>query len=57
MPAGACTADTSGDVEADGVVTAGAIEPRLGAAGRADPVGAAGAGVDAGVVVAFGSAA
>ena len=57
LPAGACTAETSGDVEAAGVVVAGAIEPRLGAAGRADPVVAVGAGVDAAVVVALGSAA
>jgi len=57
VPAGACTAETSGDVEAAGVVVAGAIEPRLGAAGRADPVVAVGAGVDAAVVVALGSAA
>jgi hypothetical protein len=56
VPAGACTAETSGDVEAAGAVAVGAIEPRLGAAGRAVPVGA-GAGVDAAVVVAFGSAA
>jgi hypothetical protein len=56
-PAGACTAETSGDVAEDGVVAVGATEPRLGAAGRAVPVGAAGAGVDAAVVVAFGSAA
>jgi hypothetical protein len=51
VPAGACTADTSGDVEADGVVAVGAIEPRLGAAGSAVPVGAAGAGVDVAAVV------
>jgi hypothetical protein len=56
VPAGAWTAETSGDVEADGVVAVGAIEPRLGAAGGAEPVGA-GVGVDAAVVVAFGSAA
>jgi hypothetical protein len=57
LPAGAWTAETSGDVEAAGVVVAGAIEPRLGAAGRADPVAAVGAGVDAAVVVTLGSAA
>ena len=50
-PAGACTAETSGEVAADGVVAVGAIEPRLGAAGRAVPVGAAGAGVDVAAVV------